>query len=89
MSEPENPWLPWVVAAGVLALAVSLFFQTKDPMVLVFGLIVAAIAYVLARHRGRLSPLAPGAVQVRVRCPACRALNPEDAKFCAQCGRAI
>ena len=26
---------------------------------------------------------------VRVRCPGCRALNPESVKFCSECGRAI
>ena len=26
---------------------------------------------------------------VKVRCPDCRALNEEDAKFCKQCGRGL
>jgi hypothetical protein len=33
--------------------------------------------------------LAPPEPQVKIRCPACKSLNDETAKFCSQCGSAI
>lgn len=39
-----------------------------------------------ARAQGGLAPAAPAEPMVKVRCPRCRTLNDEDAKYCKQCG---
>lgn len=78
------PVWAWVVSGAFLALSILFFFQYKDPMMLIFGLIVPAMLLfgllVLGLLRG-------GIGGVRVRCRECSALNLEDARFCAQCGR--
>lgn len=52
------------------------------------GVVQDALSEVDAvRHLTR--PPAPPEPEVKVRCPKCRALNDEAAKFCNQCGAAV
>lgn len=88
--EPSRARSPlWLYAITVIvgALAILFFFQTRDPMVLIFGIVAAAMLWLvgllLARDRRGL------AGGVAVRCPSCRALNPEAARFCNQCGKGL
>ena len=84
----KMPAWSWIVAGVLLALSVALFFQYKDPMLLIFGLILSgSLLGVLALKR--LATGATSGVTVRIRCRECGALNLEDAKFCSQCGKAI
>lgn len=79
-------WMAWMLTGGIALFAVLFFFQTRDPMILIFGLVAIGILWAVMMSVGRGGA---GAPDVRVRCPACRALNLEDAKFCSQCGRAL
>ena len=83
-------WLPAALALVVGILAILFFFQTRDPMVLIFGVIAAFMILAIASAMtgggfGGFGP--PDAGAVRVRCASCRALNPEDARYCNQCGK--
>ena len=83
------PVWAWILAALILAGGVLLFFQWKDPMLLVFALALAGMliaAFVVAallRHDGDAAS-APA-----LRCLACGARNVQDAKFCSQCGKTM
>lgn len=76
----------WAIAGAIFALAVLLFFQLKDPMLLIFGLMPGAILIGIVVL---VSVLRAGLGGVRVKCRECGALNLEDAKFCAQCGKTL
>lgn len=72
---------------GVMAFAMWFFFQTGDPMILIFGLVAVATlatigfaSRIVSRTRGS---------DIRLKCGACSALNMESAKFCSQCGRSL
>lgn len=79
-------WIGNGVALLLVALGVLFFFMTKDPMILIFALVAAAIALVIA-NAARLRP--PQAEVVRVRCRECSGLNPEAARHCMACGRPL
>ncbi|HEX2022437.1 MAG TPA: zinc ribbon domain-containing protein [Candidatus Thermoplasmatota archaeon] len=90
----RGPTLRWVglVAALLVALGAGfLFLQTKDPMLLFFGATAALLVIVATFfghwYPGAWYPVPPPGALVRVRCPSCRALNLEDAKYCGQCGK--
>jgi len=92
-------WIRPVVAFGVMALAALLFFQTRDPMILVFGLFGAIFVSALFRpYRwygwghpwwgpGWYGPMQPPQQVVKVKCASCSALNDEHARYCQQCGK--
>lgn len=80
------------IAAGVLVvLSVLFFFQTKDPMILLFGVVAAAMLVLVAVAIAFLAALAPrlsgGGVQVR--CRACGALSPAASRYCGACGKEL
>lgn len=77
------------LAVGVLT--VLYFFQTRDPMMLVFGIIAASLVWVVASGRAGWGSAAgvPPAQQIRVKCRSCGGLNPEDAKYCNACGKSL
>ena len=87
-ASPEIPSWAYVVAGLVGVFSVLFFFQTRDPMILIFGLMSAGmlfgVVWLVSASRG-------GALggRVMVRCPSCRGLNAEDARFCSQCGKAM
>lgn len=81
-------WMAIALIVGIGLFSILFFFQTMDPMILVFGAIAAVMLYLMMVRGSRWLEM-PQQHQVRVRCPSCRALNLEDAKFCAQCGRQI
>lgn len=59
-------------------------------MLLIFGVIAAFMVLAIASAvtgGGFGSFGAADAAGVRVRCQSCRALNPEDARYCNQCGK--
>jgi hypothetical protein len=94
-SDPSR-WVFPIVAVVGLAFAILFFFQTHDPMILIFGLMAIFIASLIFRSRRwmwgygpmwAVGPAQPPAEVVKVRCPACRALNEENARFCHQCGK--
>lgn len=84
--EPSNPRYPWwlyVVTTALVVFGVLFFFQTRDPMILLFGLIGAGMFWLVVHlMRG-----AAGPTGVLLRCPSCRDLNPGTARFCNQCGK--
>lgn len=71
--------LQWGLAIGILALCIVFFFQTRDPMIIVFGIIAAAITATVVWM------LAGGGTKILVKCSACSVLNDEDAKYCKAC----
>lgn len=80
--------MTWLVVAAVAAFAVLFYLQTRDPMILLFGIVSAAmVAFVMhlvaAQKAGELS------ASVRVKCRACGGLNAEDAKHCSACGKGL
>jgi len=84
------PWA-WLTAGVLVVLGVLLFFQTRDPMILIFGVMGAGTLLVVLAVIGLLRTgvdaiSRPG---IRVKCGSCGALNLEDAKFCSQCARSI
>lgn len=84
--DESRQWLTRGLVVSVALFSLLFFFQTKDPMILVFGVIAAVILWSLLARGGRWVETP---TQIRVRCTACRALNLEDAKFCSSCGRAL
>jgi hypothetical protein len=86
---PASPFPLWAfVASGlVIAFAVLFFFQTRDPMILIFGLMAAGMVWVVALLVRLLSGGMGGGVVLR--CPSCRGLNPESARFCNGCGKGL
>ena len=81
MDDGTRRWLRWGIGSLVIVLSILFFFQTRDPMLLIFGIIATTMVAVSLRP--------PSGVLIRVKCTACGALNEEHAKFCSQCGRAI
>lgn len=79
-------WIGIALLGAVVFLGLLFFVQTKDPMILIFTMVAAAPLGILVLLTGKRA--AP-TVEVRVRCPACRALSSEDAKFCVGCGQAL
>lgn len=76
-----------ILTVAIAGFSILFFFQTKDPMILIFGIVAAGLVLgVLIVARLLRSGLFGG---VRVRCRECSALNLEDAKFCSQCAQAI
>jgi hypothetical protein len=73
----------WALMLAIGLFAVLFFFQTRDPMILIFGIIAASV-YHFVRRGSRAQ-----GTEIRVKCIACGGLNLEDAKFCSQCGRAM
>ena len=85
--EPAARTYPWWFFLGAFAIVVAgvlFFFQTRDPMLLFFGLIAAGMFWLVV-HLSR-SGAGSG---VFVRCGSCRSLNPEAARFCNQCGKGL
>ena len=82
------------MGAAVFLLAALLFFQTRDPIVLVFGFVFALVVAGMLRprrwygywHPGYGAPQQPPPV-VRVKCSSCGALNDEHARYCSACGK--
>jgi hypothetical protein len=75
--------LAWV-ASGLMVLigglAVLLYIQQSDPMLLIFGIIAAGLVglvFVLSQFLQRKA------------CAACHASNSSGAKFCAQCAKPL
>jgi hypothetical protein len=78
-------WL-YLASVAIGMFAVLFFFQTRDPMILIFGIILAAMLW-LAMYFARAPNGFRGTVMLR--CGSCRGLNPESAKFCNQCGKGL
>lgn len=94
-----SPWM-WVgpaLGAVVFLLAALLFFQTRDPMVMVFGFVFAVVISSMLRpwrwygyghwHPWYGAPQQPPQQIVKVKCVSCSALNDEHARYCSQCGK--
>jgi len=91
-------WALYALPGLLFVFAILFFFQTRDPMILIFGIVGSAIAAAAMRGwRGGYYGYGPGygwgptiaqtIEVVKVRCASCRALNEEAARFCQQCGK--
>jgi energy-coupling factor transporter transmembrane protein EcfT len=101
--QPRRPPTFWLWAHPALSLllffgAVLLFFQTRDPMLLIFGVVaVAVLNAVFAPWRWGYAGWygspgwgwwgGPAQQIVKVKCASCGALNDEHARYCSACGR--
>ena len=94
---PYARWILSAIAVAIITFAVLFFVQTRDPMILIFGIIAAFMALAIFRPyrywgwgygpMWGYGPAQPPTEIVKVRCAACRALNEENARFCHQCGK--
>jgi hypothetical protein len=78
------------VLFSILVFAIGSFLQTRDPMILIFGVIAGGtVALVMALVKRGLASNDARPELVKLRCRACQSLNPETARFCNACGKAL
>lgn len=85
LRDSMRPWLRYALLGLVVAMSVVFFLHTGDPMILIFGMMACGLLWLLVGPRRQGASWRP---EVRVRCRACGHLNPEDARYCNQCGKA-
>ena len=85
MDERTRTLIRYGLTGLFAVLGILLFFQTRDPMILIFAVIAAGILNLVLG----VGAFRAGATQVRVKCRSCGALNLDDAKYCSQCGRSM
>lgn len=97
--QPSHSW--WIVgpivAVVIMAFSALLFFQTRDPMMIIFGFIAAVLTTSFFRpwrwhgyrygYPGWWGAPAPPVQVVKVKCASCGALNDEHARYCSHCGK--
>lgn len=84
------PTWAWVTMAVLVALGVLFFFQTRDPMIMIFFIVFPAMILGVVLVLDFLARALRGGVGgVRVKCRECAALNLEDARFCSACGKQV
>ena len=84
-SSAKAPWWLYVVSAALVVFGVLFFFQTRDPMILLFGFVAAGMFWLVVHlMRGAAGPSG-----TLLRCPSCRNLNPGNARYCNQCGKEL
>lgn len=71
---------------GLLLLSVYAFFETGDPMVLLFGILACLL---LAAGYAVVRGLARHDSGIRLKCTSCAGLNLDGARFCSACGKAL